>query len=159
MSRFSATHANHNAALSIEFPNDIGNVMATISICEFTEQNNIGILYESSTLNISNSYFNKIYNKDQGRVSCIHCLLDSISKRYYYLNNVTFDSYNTEDFGVMNIPNVEILIENCKVFNCKSSDSDNHKDAHTIILTGNNIDFPSSSVILKCEFNSNIAGN
>lgn len=75
------------------------------------------------------------------------------------MDNVTFDSCRTEDFGIMNAPNVDLFMENCMIKDCKALYSDESKNARWFMLTDDNLDFESISIITNCKFRKNSADN
>lgn len=114
--------------------------------------------YLNAHTSLTNIIFQNIVNDQQNHCSCVHCLVRSISKGKYVLRNATFLDCVTEDFGVFNMPNVEIDMQDCQVLKCISKDSDRHVDAHGFMITDDDY-LIAQNKIINCVFEAKKAAN
>lgn len=80
---------------------------ASVVNCTFNNNKGFGILSELTYMTLVNTSFIKQNNDKAGNhASCAHCLSDTAHFGIYIIKNITFSECVTDDFGVMNVPNV-----------------------------------------------------
>lgn len=149
---------DYYCCLSLDFEGKNTLVNATITNCKFVDIKSFAVLSEISYLDLENTTFQNCVNDQQELCSCVHCLIESVKSGKYKIYNTSFIDCVTEDYGVMNIPNVNLDMQNCQVIRCTSTDSDKHVDAHGIMLTDDDNNL-AITIVKNCLFEDNKAGN
>lgn len=110
-------HTSNEVKLLIEpcmlhlaaFMNNI-RINATIIDCEFINTHDFAVFCQPSYLTVKSTLFEKIVTTYNNLAACIHCNADKIDKGDYLFTNITFANCQTDDFGVVNVPNVKFVM-------------------------------------------------
>lgn len=143
--------------LALDFEGDRTIAQANILYCTFQDLNEFAILCETSYFSLNDTTFMNINNKQQDHSSCVHCLLGSIAQGRFYVVNTNFVNCVTQDYGIMNVPNVALHMEFCNITNCASNDVDNI-NSHGLMITDSDNTIQ-NCVLSYCYFIGNKCSN
>lgn len=125
-------------------------------VCEFINTNDFAIFSQPSYMTVKSTLFEKIVTTYNNFAACILCNADKIYKGDYLFDNTTFIDCRSDDFGVVNVPNVKFIIRSCQLINCKSIDADEHIHGHGFMITDDGL-LP--ILIDNCTFMNNDISN
>lgn len=151
-------YLDYYCALTLDFDQESTVANATVINCSFNNNKGFGILSELTYVQLVNTIFTNQNNDKAGNhASCVHYLTETVHFGAYTIKNTTFVECVTDDYGVMNVPNVILVMRDCLVSKCTSTDVDGNITAHGFMITDD--DLLEQIIVINCVFSDNKCAN